>query len=658
MMQGPIKRLARERLERRDDACLPTAWVDTRPPSGPFSGLVWFSDTDVGSRPNPAAPVLVMLGSENGRAFDELIAHAAAGARIYVLVPTGWDGGATDEQLLQAPTVLFRRVPEVPVSGIITADGARAWLGGDWTLRLDGAQADAFRQVFLRLFWHDATEEASSGGAHLAWRVAGERPFDVPHLPRTAPVRLDGPDARIDLSMQGALMHLAGGAPPKEAPRRLWFPAGADHHADLARLARDGSKVVWHHRGLPDIVVEGRRGEILMPGSCARLRFMLTPEQAVDAARILEEPGRWAFSIDLRLNDPVLREASIWLSGEGASRGIEPEQIISVADMAAPTLREMPEISPLTVPEAQPLALSARYCWTVLPPMLPAGTEEDPLVGRWRKVDADWALRVGRLRETLQALEGERKRIRGAFSSLLSAMLGFERTHSGLLDEVTKLEARRPSEAGPSGAPAMLSRLSEIEEQTGKLRDSMTEAERRAQDDDEREKQKAKWQSRIDAALQDLPVRTMALTEAEGQAAASAAELTLIEKELNSADSQNRKDIKARKQKMSDDVARFKREVARLRDDIAKIKRASEEPFVFAPPTPRAGKTSSAPGRFVPSSSRQAASTVPEEALPEVGELRRAQGQRYIVIADWQDLALGEHAANRLSAKLVAPEVA
>jgi hypothetical protein len=47
---------------------------------------------------------------------------------------------------------------------------------------------------------------------------------------------------------------------------------------------------------------------------------------------------------------------------------------------------------------------------------------------------------------------------------------------------------------------------------------------------------------------------------------------------------------------------------------------------------------------------------VPEEALPEVGALRRLKGARYLVIQTWEELSRGESAAARLSAHLVAPE--
>ncbi len=658
MMQGSIQRFARDRVESRDDTRLPTAWVGLQRPQGAVSGLSWLADGQVApGRPEREAPVLVMLGANEGAALNELAAHAAAGAHVYVLAAPAWGKGVVDPRLLQAPRVLVRRVPEVPATSVHTASGARLWIGGGWSLRLDPGQADALRQVFLRLFWHDATEEAWSGGRQLDWRVAGDRPFDVPELQSGASVRLLAPDARLQMDPRGALVHVATGGPPQTAPRRLWFPAGPDHHDSLSRLLRGGTEVVWEDRHLPDLVVGGSSGEVLLSGSRARLRVLLTAPQAADAARILEAPARWQFGVDLRLGDPSHATATFWLPGEAAARGIEPEQGIDVPDVPAATLRGVAEASPTSVPTPQLLALSVRFRWTVVPPRLPAGTDEDPLVGRWRKLDEDWASRLGRVREALQAADGDRGRIGRAFSQLVSAMLGFQRTHSGLLAQVASLEAERPSAAGATGAPGLLSRLVAIEDQATKLQGDLEEAERKAREDEEREKQETAWRSRVDSANRDLAARRTALSDAEGKRPHISGELSSIEAASKSADKKERKDLDAQQRKLSDDLARLNKEVGRLRAEVADLVHRTEERFEFRPPASPAARPTQRGGRFVPAgSTSRPASAVPDEALPEAGALRKHQGQRYLAIQTWEQLAAGEQAAVRLSAKLVAPE--
>lgn len=658
-MHGPIRRLVRDRVERRDEVRLPSAWIGGEPIRGEVAALSWFQrDAEVAAgRPEPASPVLVMLASDDSAALKDVESNGRLGERVYVIVPSGWGKGQVPSQILRCSRVLIRRVPEVPASGVHANGSARIWIGGQWRLRLELEQAEAFRQVFLRLFWHDATEETWTGGEQLTWRTADERPFDVPDLPSGAPVRLVAPDAFPRVDVQGAALHLASGAPPAATPRRLWFPPGPDHQDGLSRLVRSGTKVGWDDRMLPDLIIGENGAEALLPGTRSRLRIVLTSAQAADAARILEPPTRWRFGVDLRLGDLVPEGSVVWLPGETAARSIEPEQSIEVPDLPASTLRGVSDSSPPLLPPPQPLALSVRYRWTVVPPRLPAGAEDDPLVRQWHKVDEDWMSRLGRVRDALQAAKGERGRIRQAFSRLMSAMLGFERTHGELEAQVASMRERLPSAAGPAGAPEMLSRLAEIEEQSRKLRGDMEEAERKAREDQEREKQEAAWQSRVSAAIRDVPSLRGALSEAEARRPGITEELATIEKSLKSADKGARADLIARQRKVSDELDWANKEVSRLRGELAASEQRAAERFEFRPAGRPPTRVSQSGGRFVPASaSTRSSADVPKEELPAVGALRRHRGQRYLVIQNWEDLTAGEQAANRLSAALVAPE--
>lgn len=604
--------------------------------------------------------MLVMLGSNDDAVFKELLEQASAGARVYVLVSPAWDeGGRVDPQLLHASKVLIRRIPEVPSSAIQTANGSRLWLGGPWSLRLDDTQSAALRRVFLRLFWHDAIEEAWTGGKQLLWRVAAERPFDVPDVSRNAPVRLVGSDARLEIDMRGALVHLTGGSLPDATPRKLWFPAGADHHNRLAKLVRDRAEVVWDDRGLPDFAIGANGAEVLLPGTRARMSVMLMPEQTADVTRILEAPARWNFGVDVRIGDPALRSAKFWLAGEKGARDIEAEQPIPVADVMANSLRTVPESSPATWRAAQPLALSVRYRWTVVPPKLPAGTVEDPLIVKWNKVDDEWRSRIGQVRQTLEIVEENQGRVAKMFSRLASALLGFGRTHKGLLEDVAAMEKQRPSAAGPSNALEMLSDLAKIEEQARKLQGDIDEAERKEREEQEREKQKGAHQTRVDDANREIPVKRKALTDAEEWVSALVEEQASLEDAMKAADKEEaKKDLYARKKKLTDDVTRAKKDVSRLRGEISSLEEQAAEKFDFRlPPNLAPRQKQGNAGRFVPTASTtRPESNVPNQALPEVGALRLHKNQRYLVIHNWEDLMQGEQAAERLEAMLVAPE--
>ncbi|TNE90343.1 MAG: hypothetical protein EP330_08485 [Deltaproteobacteria bacterium] len=561
-----------------------------------------------------------------------------------------------DGELLRAERVLVRRIPEVPASGVMVASDAWVWMGGGLALRLDSVQREALRQTFLRLFWHEATEEAWSGSREFSWRRASERPFDVPEVPGSASVRWEPSDARLEADSRALALHVINGRPPAKAAPRLWFPAGADHHDQLGQLADAGVEVVWSDRGLPDIQVSSGGGEVLLPGTRGRLRLRLTAPQAQELAQLLRAPSAWRFSTRVRLGDANHRQARFWLSGEQASRGLEDEQHIELPPVQASSLRTVLETTPSTLPPAQPLALAVCYQWTVLPPRVPTGAEEDALVRSWRTVDEHWATRLAKVREALTAAEGERGRLGGAFSRLVSAMLGFQRTESGLLAQAEVLAAQRPSEAGPADAPALLSHLGELEEGARKLQLDLEEAERKAREDEERDRQRDAWQARVDTAQRELPNRREAVEEAEGRRNHIAEQLRELEEGLRAASKEARRDLTANQRRLSDELTRVNREIGRLRGEVAAMEQTAAEPFEFRP-APSAPRRSQTGGRFVPqAASARPQTSVPTEALPEVGALRRHKGERFLVIETWSELEAGEREATRLSAALVGPE--
>jgi len=595
--------------------------------------------------------------------MGSLLAHAEAGERVYVLSAINWDPSKISPRLQSWPKVLFRRVPELPVSGVITSGGAWLWLGDNaeagnrWTLQLDNEQTEAFRQIFLRQFWHRAVDEAWTGGHRPTFRPARERPFDVPELPRTAPVRLVSADASLDLDEPGALVHRTGGEPPAGPLRRLWIPPGGSHHDQLARLVRGGAEVVWANRGLPDIALGAQRGVMLIPGSGGRLRIELNRDQAAAAARILEEPGVWRFETDVRLGDHALGDTQLRPSGAVAAHPVQPEQIINLGHVQAALLRSVADEIPTSWPPPAPLSLSVRYQWIVVPPRLPAHTEEDGLVKKWRQLDELWAKRLAKVRDALRGTENERGRLGRAFSRLVGAMLGFERTEGSLREDLARLEVQKPSVAGMQGAGQLLERLARLEEEAQRLRGNLEDAEHKALEADERDTQEAAWRKRLDEARRTLPDRRTALASAQDRRAELDSELDNTVSALKSADQAAKKDLKVRRAKLVDDCDRLDKSIQRLDQEVADLVQREAEPFVFKPPAIAAKRSLPDGARFVPAASTPSpANLVPDEALPAVGRLRNLRGQRYLVIETWEELAPGEESAARLKARLVAPE--
>lgn len=675
-MKGPIQRLVRDRVERRDDARLPTAWFgsDASPPPAPELGAVHlFRDHGGVTSLDRSAPVLILLAGDHPGALAELVTHGEARERVYVLAPAGWGTGRLEAAILSYPTVLIRRVPEVPVSGVLRASGARIWAGATyggtapWCLRLDSGQADALRQIFLRLFWHDAVDEGWTGGKQLAFRPPAERPFDVPPLSNAAPVRLVAAEMQLDAS-RGGFVHITAGAPPTVTPHRLWIPASGDHHEALARLRRGGTEVAWTNRDLPELAVGPGAGAALLPGSRVRLRVELNAAQIGEVERLLSQPPAWRFGVDVRLGDHSEAGVLFRLHGASAAAALEREQNIEVGNVQAEQLRAAPQTAPVTVPAPHPLALVVRYRWTVIPPRLPTGASEDPLVGRWRKLDGDWSARIGKAREALEGAEQHRGRLRSAFSRLLSAMLGFERTHGALHKQLDALAARTPSVDGPRGAPGLLGQLSALEEQVLRLQGDLEETERKAREEQEREKQEGEWKARVKKAKQELATRREALAAREGQMPGLTAELTTVEqglkdtkedipKDANKTGTNLKKDLQARQRRISDDLAKLDKDLKRLRAEIDGLEGQAAEQFTFKPLANPTARPAQAAGRFVPAAGlAKSVTPTPDEALPEVGDLRHHRGQRYLVIDSWGALEAGESASRRLKASLVAPE--
>ena len=99
--------------------------------------------------------------------------------------------------------------------------------------------------------------------------------------------------------------------------------------------------------------------------------------------------------------------------------------------------------------------------------------------------------------------------------------------------------------------------------------------------------------------------------------------------------------------KMQDDVRRLQEELRELGVDDGRSDKMSRD---------RKGGKKKNKVPFVPQSRKQRSEAkVPIDALPSVGELRKHEGQLYLVIDSWEQLAEGEEEAVRLKAHLVAP---
>lgn len=655
MTNGPIGRYPNSRKQPRQDVLLQSAWVSHETRVSTTTNGEWLRSTNDWNLTSNNEPLLVMLGKEGKAVREWLMSRSYTGIRIYALVGPD-DGGLTgDSGIQEMPNLLIRRVTEVPASAIITKGGGVVWLSDGLTARLDDSQSASLRHCFLRLFWHDATDEAWSVSGQLTWRKTLGRPFDVPVLPANGAIRLESHSSQLSANTRCDIIHLQSGVPPELPPRRLWFRAGPDHHERLSRLSEGGAEIIWAESDLPDTKIANDSSEVLLPGNKARLRIILNNEQKAEMSAIMDAKATWRFHTGLRIGSPELSSSKFWLRDEASPSELIRLQQIPVPDVTASTLRETLTIEPSSLPTPKPLALEVEFQWVAVPPSAPSGLGEDPLNDAWKSTDNDWSGRITAAKEILATSEANKNRIRGRFSRLISSMLGFDRTHSNLMAIITELEPLVPSKAGPGESRKLFDRLKEIEDGVQKLQGDLDGAEQKAEEDEERDRQQSAWKNKYDSAVAEIPKKQAELKNLETRKALLDEQQKTAAGELPPADETSKKDIVAKTKKISDELQRAENDIKRLRDELESLVTTSKSSFVYVKPAVSAPKASKSGARFSPSLSAATLVRIPDEALPMVGRLGLLKKQRYLVIDHWSFLDVGEAEASRLSAKLVAP---
>jgi hypothetical protein len=532
-MRGTIQKIDQEE-QRRCDRRLPTAWRSeapaARPPQPPGPCLRAGEVTVAPLGADEAA--LVTLGAHHGEARGAVAALAASGARVYVLAQAPKDKAEAAPAIPEGQ-LLARRTPSALMTSIYTPREAWVWIGGGVALRLDDKQAAALRHLFLRGFWYEATEERFEQTASAKWQAPLARPFDVPEVPPEALARWAdaGDDLRADAAPDVTL-HLASGAPPAATVKALWLPAGPAWHKELARLHAAGAEIRWEERDLPDLLLREGGGELLMTGA-RRLRLRLNGQQADALGALLGARASWRFQVDVDIQAPALRGASFWLPDARAAQPLAQEQTIDLPTLQAAALQEMSGVRPLSWPDPQPLALAVRYRWAVEPPRAPTKTEPDPLLGQWERLDKDWAASIDQLKGALDDIQQHQGSLRKSFARLVSAVLGFSTKHTRLCGELRALESMTPSACGPQRARDALQKLQALREQVAELSAGQEEAEKKAIEDEERERQEAAWRQDRQEAQARLPERLAQRQEAAQKLTAAQTSLERAQRALD-----------------------------------------------------------------------------------------------------------------------------
>ena len=532
MRTGPIQQFPREETVSREETVFPSTWLKLASLSADFESRKWFSHKNQ-PEVTKAETVLIMLEKASS-STEQLIQYAKSGARVYVLAPEIWK---PETRLRKYNNVFIRRMPSVPVSGIYSMNHSKILLNETiqqedltWHLRLDPEQSEAFRHMFLRLFWHEATDEAFLDKENFSFKKVKERPFEIPILDPNAVIQEVDPDTLIVPQQDGILL-VREELPPVDPVQQLYIKPKKVSYKELTSWKEQGTKVVWEESFLPECSTDGSEGELLLSGYSSRLHITLNQEQAAELYDILDVSVPWFFETDLGI-DSQAAETEWLLENETTSREIIKEQSIPLGEAKAPTLQQAEATKPEYFTEPDPLALTVRYDWMVTLPQLPSSAKEDPLIDAWKKIDTIWAEELKKLSDRLLRVELGRERIKKMFSRFLR-VIGFFRTHKELHEKIADLKAEIPSQEGPEGASKLFDRLVAAEKRIVKLVGDQTEAEKKAREDEEREKQQNKWKKRVLEAKKKLPRKKEELKTKEEELKKTIKELSEIERSLS-----------------------------------------------------------------------------------------------------------------------------
>ncbi len=663
--QGPIGPIPRSDTLDRGDVELPLAWLRTGHREAPTArGRRALLDADRAPKAPPptGAPALALFGGVGADTIDRLEAlirpAARAGSRIYVIADPDRLSARDAARLAQScgRDLLFRRVAGVPCTALLTDRGAAGGvlLGSTaprWWMPLTPTQGASLFRAALHLFWHAATDEAHGEAPHFT--EPEDRPFDAPAPSRTEPIRFA--DATLP---PGDVHHRPFGDPPPPGDlRRLLIPPSGEP-APLTPRLEDGAEVIWSDLALPPFTLAADGGALALGQGPWALTVELARPQAA-ALRALTDAAAAAPAWRLARRAPLSAiDHPVWLPGAPKPARVDDDARLTCGDVRAPTIRETPAAQPADRPPPPTLGRRVTWSWRALPPRAPKATKPDPLIKQWQTTDARFAERRAAAAAALDHIAEHQSGLARTFARLKSALLGLGRTRQTLTERLAAL-SDPPSALGPDAARAAVDELIAIEAAIERLRADADEAEHKARLEAAEEKQRAAYDEKQSRARADRARAVELLAKAEATLTeADAALAGLDDLELP------KDDRRARRKKLKADKAQAEKSARIQRSAIERADQTLAAPFTFDPP-PRVGRKAASgrsgrPGRgkgarFVPAGdAAKPGVTVPDDALPAVGDLRAAGGTRWLVIDDWQALDAGEREADRLNATLVA----
>jgi hypothetical protein len=633
MKTGPIKALRYETTIDRRKEVIAEAWV-RQPAVEPVAKLTWFGTAVVPAKPKQSPVLLVTTTKTIPDDLKALIkTHLEAGGRAYLLTPPSFDPAAELKSLTdpERAQVLLRQLPRAPQSGYYHAE-AGIWyapLGDRSTrlhLRLSSEQAEEWRHLFLRAFWHEAEKEQHfAKGKWTAAEACWNRPADI--SPRELTFWQTSPDDQEARQRIPAaeIAHCQQATKPGSA--ELYTKPDFNAVDLLNAAAAKGVQIYGLSSRLPECYLQDASGWLIC-GDKEAYVLTLSPEQAREARGLLALSQSQAYLRDrdlasLQKDFPaaeyLLPEAKDWerIADEwpaDKAKDLGRVTARSLQDLTRSDLRWEPYDSKLRCPE---LTIVAHYAWEVVPPMAPS-KNEDSLYDEWKQhTQACTALKeklVNRTRDLSELNSSWHEEFANFFDDASALKISLAR-----LAELE--EATLSMEPTPQLRQALAGHLQAWLEEADNARKLLNHA----------------------LLVQDwLDARTRHTTRIKD--AQAKLEQPPLPKPSDDAESEAK-----------DSYNDQQKERTKLENELSRLQKEMVEKYRAAP----ADKSEHMELKALRPLDKSGLKACPAETLPVVGKLYAGKGAggqpaRFLAIADWVDHNEGLKEAARLKATLVA----
>lgn len=633
MKTGPIIALRYETTIDRRKEVITEAWV-RQLTQAPAAKPLWFGAALTLSKAKASPVLLAMTAKVVPEDLKSLLkTHLETGGRAYLLTPTSFDPVTELRSLtdLEKAQVLIRQLPRAPQSGYCHAEGG-IWYAplGDRAarhhLRLTAEQAEEWRHLFLRSFWHEADKEQHfAKGKWTPADACWNRPADISRRdlaywqasPDDQEARQLVPPAEIAHCLQAA-----------KSGSALLYTKPDFNAADLLQAAATkGVQIFGLSPHLPECYLQGAGGWLIC-GEKEPLILKLSREQAQEARDLLALSQSQAYVRDRNLAslqkdfpaaEFLLPEAKDWERIAGAwpadkAKDLGRVTARSLQDLTQSELRWETEDQKLRAPA---LALAAQFTWEVVPPMAPAKSE-DSLYEDWKQHTLAC--------ETLRVKLAKRTQDLGELNT------GWDEEFANFFDDASALKIS-------------LAKLTEFEqtkhsmELTPRLRQALMN-------------HLQAWLEEADNAREllnhALLVQDWLVARRKHAIRIKDAEAKLAQKPLPAPGDDAEAEAKADFNDQQKERTKLEAELLRLQKEMTDKYR-----------TPPADKSEHVELKALRPLDKSGLKPCPAESLPAIGKLYVGKGvgsqpARFLAITDWADHDAGQKEADRLKAALVA----